>query len=296
MEKSRKRLIYEQRIHHVQDYISTHLDEELNLEKLAEIAAFSPFYFHRIFKAIAGETLHNFIQRIRLEKSCALLSSDFDKRIIDIALACGFATPASFSKAFKQRYSITPSEWRNGKELDPPVEATGDRDLKNLYDRREKMNIEIEILPPYRIAYMRRIGPYGADNALVLEKLIKWAGTRELLSGSSITLGIAHDNPELTPPEKCRYDSCIVIPADYKVENNINTNDLPGGKYAVYRINGITENAEKAWNDFFSTWLPDSGYQCDDRPHFEKYVGNIESEIEQTGTYTFEICIPVKPL
>lgn len=314
MKKSKKRLMYEQRIYRVQDYISNHLDGELKLENLAQLSAFSPFYFHRIFKSIAGETLYDFIQRLRLEKACAMLSRDNDMRIIDIALCCGFSTPSSFSKAFKQRYNISPSEWSNGnfrkksnsglqssnngtyesnmgKEPHHPAVYNRVNDLEDLYIRRKKMTVKIEELPEYHIAYMRQIGPYGPGNIQVMEKLKKWAATRELLTDSAIILGIAHDDPEVTPLEKCRYDACIVIPGDYRLENNINVNDLPGGKYAVYRVRHTAEDIGNAWNDLFTAWLPDSGYQIDDRPIFERYVSDIENK-----EITCEICVPVKPL
>ena len=112
MEKSRQRIIYEQRIFCVQDYITDNLDLELSTEKLARLAAFSPFHFHRIFKAIAGETLYDFIQRVRLEKSCIFLSLNHNMKITNIALDCGFSTPSAFSKAFKQYYGISPSDYR----------------------------------------------------------------------------------------------------------------------------------------------------------------------------------------
>ena len=103
-----------------------------------------------------------------------------------------------------------------GKEPDSPIAYKSGTDSNYLRDRRKKMNVKIEKLPEYRIAYMRQIGPYGPGNAQVMEKLKKWAMTRELLTESAIILGIAHDDPEITPSEKCRYDACIVIPDVYK--------------------------------------------------------------------------------
>lgn len=318
MKKSSKRIKYEQRIFRVQDYICTHLDEELALEKLARIAAFSPFHFHRIFKSIAGETLFDFIQRVRLEKASLLLLSDPDKQIIDIALSHGYSTPSSFAKAFKKYYGTSPSEFRNegfqkksnigkenskngthnsktGKESDSFLLYSDHTNLETLYDRRDQMNVKVEKLPEYRIAYMRNIGPYGPANAALMESLKKWAQARELLTKESVILGIAHDNPEMTPPEKCRYDCCIVIPDDYKLESTINENRLPGGKYALYGVKHTPEDIMRAWNDLFTVWLPDSGYQIDDRPVFERYSGtNRENQIIEPDK--IEICIPVKPL
>lgn len=317
MEKNKKRIIYEKRIYQVQDYISAHLDEELNLEKLAQISSFSLFHFHRIFKGITGETLYDFIQRIRLEKSCILLSSNPDLKIINIAMDCGFSTPSSFSKAFKNFYNISPSEYRkcntrnndnsgkykskNGiskskreEDICTPIEYISDEELETLFNRRKEMNVKIAKLPDYRIAYKRRIGPYGSDNIKVMQELKKWAITRDLFTESSIILSIAHDDPEVTSSENCRYDACIVLSDDYELENSINESKLPGGKYAVLRVDHTVEAIKKAWNDIFSVWLPDSGYQIDNRPVFERYMGiSKENKFEPL---ICEVCIPVKPL
>lgn len=313
MKKSAKRRMYEQRIYRVQDYICGRLDLDLSLEQLARVSAFSPFHFHRIFRSVAGETLYDFIRRKRLEKACAMLAADNDMRIIDIALSCGFSTPSSFSKAFKQHYNMSPSEWRGstgekssrgkeksnngtcesstGKELPLPVLY---KDLDELYNRRKSMNVTIETLPAYHVAYMRQIGPYGPGNYQLMDRLKKWAAARDLLTGSSVILGIAHDDPDVTPAEKCRYDCCIVIQADYNPGNSINVNDLPGGKYAVYKVRHTAEDIGKAWADLFTAWLPDSGFQVDDRPVFERYMPGERDR--ETGGVSCEICVPVRPL
>lgn len=313
MEKSPKQISYEERIYHIQDFIGSHLDQELNLEKLAQISAFSPFHFHRIFKSITGETLYDFIQRVRLEKSCAMLSSNPDLKMINIAMACGFSVPSSFSKAFKSHYGISPSEYRecnsrnrinkskngtyygkSGKEAPPSDAYISDKELGKLFTRRKRMNVKIEELPRYRIAYMRRIGPYGSNNKQLMQQFKKWAITRDLLNEYSIILGIAHDDPEVTQPEKCRYDTCIVIPDDYKLEKNINENNLPGGKYAILNTKHTPEAIGIAWNDLFQFWLPDSGWMIDGRPVFERYLG-ITKDIEFEPVIC-EICVPVRKL
>jgi AraC family transcriptional regulator len=60
---------YLARIHRVTDYIERHLEERLTLERLAAVANFSPFHFHRVFTACVGESLYRFIHRLRLEKA-----------------------------------------------------------------------------------------------------------------------------------------------------------------------------------------------------------------------------------
>ncbi|MEZ5147844.1 MAG: AraC family transcriptional regulator [Bacteroidales bacterium] len=58
---------YRERINTVLHYIQTHLDEELDLNKLAELSAISPFHFHRIMRAYLNESLMSYIIRVRLE-------------------------------------------------------------------------------------------------------------------------------------------------------------------------------------------------------------------------------------
>jgi AraC family transcriptional regulator len=93
---------YRSRLNRTIDYIHNHYDEDLNLTKLAEVACFSKFHFHRIFRAMVGETLNDFVQRIRLEKSVQKLTTDFNKSITEIALDGGFSSsqPSIMRKEF----------------------------------------------------------------------------------------------------------------------------------------------------------------------------------------------------
>lgn len=79
------------------------------------------------------------------------------------------------------------------------------------------MDIMIENMPAYRIAYIRRIGPYGKNNVETMEELKRWAKNNDLLNDESIIIGIVQDNPETTKPENCRYDTCVVVSNDYSV-------------------------------------------------------------------------------
>jgi AraC family transcriptional regulator len=103
---------YRSRLNRTIDYIHNHYDEDLNLTILAEVACFSKFHFHRIFRAMVGETLNDFVQRIRLEKSITKLTTELNKSITEIALDCGFSCSQNFAKIFKAHYGMTPSIFR----------------------------------------------------------------------------------------------------------------------------------------------------------------------------------------
>lgn len=150
------------------------------------------------------------------------------------------------------------------------------------------MNITVETLPKYRIAYVRQVGPYGPNNIQAMEKLKKWAVERKLLTETAILLGISQDNPETTLPENCRYDACIVISNDFHLEDDsIYEGELSGGKYVICKVKHTAEDIQKAWAEIFPA-LQNRGYQMDNRPIFERYiVGMLKNDY-------CEICVPVK--
>ena len=148
------------------------------------------------------------------------------------------------------------------------------------------MNIQIETLPNYRIAYVRQVGPYGPANIQAMETLKKWARENDLIESSTI-LGIPQDHPETTPPENCRYDACIVISWDYQIDHSICEGELSGGNYAVFKIRHTAEDIQRAWTEIFPV-LHNSGYQIDNKPIVERYRWDMVNK-----DYC-EICVPVK--
>ncbi len=154
--------------------------------------------------------------------------------------------------------------------------------------------VRIKNQPAVRVAYMRHRGPYGSEVGRLWERMRKWAAARDLLGPETVTLGISHDNPEVTPSDKCRYDACVPVSRDFVSEGEINVQIVPGGKYAVYEWEGGPEEVGQAWQDLFA-WLPDSGFQPDDRPCFERYPFGNELD-PRSGAFRCEICVPVKPL
>ncbi|MFT8322759.1 MAG: GyrI-like domain-containing protein [Bacillus sp. (in: firmicutes)] len=150
------------------------------------------------------------------------------------------------------------------------------------------MKLKVEILPNYRIAYMRRVGPYGPANMEVMEKLKKWANEKDLLKSATL-FAIPHDNPEITPPEKCRFDACIVLSKEDQMDDSISKSELTSGKYLIYEVKHTAEDIHKAYAEIFQS-LQSSGYQMDNKPIIERYT------YEMVNNHCCEICVPVKSL
>ena len=94
----------------VVDHIQRHLADPLDLGQLAAVACFSPFHFHRLFRAWTGETLQAFVHRLRLERAAQLLVFDQFQSISNIALECGFSSSNAFARAFKMAFGTSASE------------------------------------------------------------------------------------------------------------------------------------------------------------------------------------------
>jgi len=317
---SRYRLEYQNRVNRVIDYIQSHRAEDLSLETLAQVAAFSPYHFHRIFKAVTGENLKEFVQRVRLEWAGSALAYRPQVEVLEIALDAGFQSASAFARAFKEHFGVTATEWRNGgaeawSKARQADRKDGQADRKGGEEggggarhpalrgddgspttTEDNVNVTVKNVPSYRLAYMRNVGAYGPHGGVgqLWMKLKRWAEPRDLWSGDRICFGIAHDDPRVTAPDKCRYDAGIVIPADLKADAQVNVVELPAGKYALAAFEGTAADIGGCWERMFSSWFPDSGYQPDDGAFVEIYRGDAFDE--KTGVVRCDLAVPVKPL
>ena len=105
-----------ERFNRVFDYIDQHLGDDLSVDRLSEIANFSKFHFHRQFSEYAGINVFRYIQLMRLKRASYRLVFNDGARIIDIALEACFENPESFSRAFKNTFDQTPSQFRKSPE------------------------------------------------------------------------------------------------------------------------------------------------------------------------------------
>ena len=101
------------RINKVTDYIHNNIDQPLPLQKMAGIACFSPFHFHRVFTILTGETPTDYIKRTRIEKAAQLLKRNKELSATEIARLCGFSSLSLLSRNFRQYFNMTIREFRS---------------------------------------------------------------------------------------------------------------------------------------------------------------------------------------
>lgn len=283
--KSSTREEYLKRVNIVVDYINNHLDEELDLQKLAEMSNLSTYHFHRIMKAFLGETLGAYIIRVRLETAVRLLRYT-DLPVEQIAYSVGYEMPSSLSKSFKQFYDITPQEYRNNKNfvIMKPVQLNPDLKLKS------PKVIELETK---KAIYIRLNGAYSElDFCGTWGRLWAYVKEQKLFSAGIEHISIYHDDPKVTTSEKLRTDVCLVLPKPAEPKGEIGVKEIAGGKYAVFLYQGPYTNLRIVYDTIFAQWLPGSGYELRNAPLFEKYV-NDPSRTEEAKLKT-EIYIPLQ--
>lgn len=271
---------YVDRINRAIDHVTRNLAEPLRLEDVAQVACFSPFHFHRIFRALVGETLHAFVKRLRLEHALTLMSRRDGSSLTDIALACGFSSSSDFSRSFRAHFGVPPSvldvERFRRMRRDQMIDALVPDDRARLErlppgENPDGFTVRIRDVPPRRVAYVRVFRPYAGGVTEATARLMAWARERGLAGGQ--WLGYQWEDPEIVPLELCRYDVGLEIPATVAVDGDVSVTDFPAMKLAEIEMAGPIELEMRALDWLYTTWLPRSGYVPDHQPGFEAWNG-----------------------
>ncbi|WP_108648955.1 AraC family transcriptional regulator [Dongshaea marina] len=290
---------YHSRIQVAMNFISHHImDEDLTLEVISEKCAISKYHFHRIFKAIEGETVAEFTRRTRLNLTASKLLTNPQLEITEVAYEFGFSNPQNFSRSFKKQFSLSPSDFRKhhaGKVqdqwlLNSQLEVNKLEEYKSLI-----INSELTTLPDYSIAYIRKRGSYGIENAIgAFEELYSKIRPLEYL-GDRHTFGVYWDVSNITEGNKCRMDAGVLLTHEEARNCPLSVQVLKGGKYLVchYEFNNIdyfVKATDDAWIELFKR-----GYECAHKPSFIRYdyIGNADRD-RQSRFWIFDICIPIK--
>jgi len=303
---------YRRRINAVIDHIDQHLGEDLAMEDLARLAHFSLWHFHRVFAAVTGETVQAWIRRTRVQAAADRLLFDPDVPVTTVAYELGFSSPSVLNRAFRERFGCTPTQWRRTGRHAFRTEGQAPRTQLQVWEAAmgdhggddptppaqgsATMNpITVQDLPAYRIAYMRHLGPYDDGPISVLwEEFSRWAGPRGLFGPGKLSFGVSHDNPEITPPARCRYDAGVEVPHGFVADGAANVATLPAGKYAVLKVRCVPDELGRHFGEVFG-WLGPHGWQPGHGPTYQRYGDDCQLD-PVTGAMTCEICVPVRPL
>ncbi|MFY9074890.1 AraC family transcriptional regulator [Malaciobacter mytili] len=262
-------------------YIYKNIDTNISLEELAKLNSVSKYHFHRIFKEETKQNLFDFITSIRLQKAANLLITNQYSTISEIANMCGYSSHSSFIKAFKQKFSYTPTAWRKSGHKEYSKNLIGE------HRRFDKIDIKIEVSKERFCAYIRHKG-YDKSISKTWQKLKALAYEYNLKEYKEIALH--HDNPTITPLSECNYVAAIEVPKDFK--SNISTLEIPKTLCAVFKLKGVYGDVLAFLRYVYHYWLPSSGYEATTLPSYVIYHKN--HFLNEDNQFDLTFYLPVK--
>ncbi|WP_053157015.1 GyrI-like domain-containing protein [Pseudomonas sp. Pf153] len=280
---------YTRRFDAVLAYIEAHLEEDLSVRKLSQVANFSVYHFHRQFTAFVGVPVSRYVQLMRLRRAAHCLASRTDPSILDAALGAGFESPESFSRAFRRALGMTPSAFRK----EPNWQVWNAAFTIPHFSRTITMQVRIVDFAEVRLAALEHCGPSSLVNESV-RRFIAW----RIQSGqspvaSSRSFGIPYGNPDTTPSEAFRFAICGEI-QEAVASNKFGVRELviPGGRCAVVRHTGSPDHIGETIYPVYRDWLPASGEELRDHPLFFHYL-SVYPETPQEQWQT-DVYVPLR--
>jgi AraC family transcriptional regulator len=271
------------RIYRVRDYIHTHLDEPLDLDRLADIACLSRFHWHRVYRGLMHETAVQTVRRLRLQRAAFDLASttlDLDA----IAARAAYATPTAFSKAFAASYGQPPATFRKAGQHSAILLAVQQEDAM-------AFPVELRALPARPALGLVHEGPY-MEIGRSFDRLMRAVSAAGLMPNVRGSFGRYIDDPDLVPAEKLRSHACVFLDTPGLMVAGLEPFDAGGGDYAVLRFKGPYAGLGAAYDWLCGTWLEQSCREMTDGPILEVYL-NTPMDTAPQELLT-EICLPLK--
>jgi AraC family transcriptional regulator len=266
---------YHARMQRVLDHIDRHLDEDLSVEALSAVAAFSKHHFHRQFTALFGLTVHRYVQLVRLKRASCRLAFHAQSPVLQIALDSGYEGPEAFARAFKKTLGQTPSAFRAQPDWIPWRAACGPIDnarSRPMIPQPADDQVWIVETPDIAVAVMEHRGDPALTGDTV-RRFIAWRQRAGLPPRSSATFNILQADPETAPPEAYRLDLCVAtdrVPGGE--DDGVRPGLIPGGRCATLRLTGAVDDLRPTVSFLYADWLPRSGEELRDFPVYVQRV------------------------
>ncbi len=259
---------YRQRLDRVRAHLDAHLADPLDLETLARVACLSSCHFHRVFRGLTGEGVGEHLRRLRLERG-ALLLRHSPREVTEVALAVGYESPAAFSRAFERHFGVAPSAWRERGQAASPTAAPAAAAVFQPTAIKPERFVRRATVP---VSFVRRLGPYAESAPAAWADLMRTLSWRVWLRFPLEMIGVCHDDPEITAPEKLRYDACLHFRLPATPRDGVSERVLPGGLHAVFLHRGPHADLPASYARIYGAWLPESGERLGEEPAFEVYL------------------------
>lgn len=267
-------------------YIEEHLTDEIDYERIGQIACCSTYHYQRMFNYMAGVTLAEYIRRRKMSLAAVDLQTKSEK-IIDIAEKYGYSSPTAFNRAFQSIHGLAPSAVKHegvSVKSYPPIVFT--IAVKGV----EEMNYRIETKEAFRIiGISAKLHREIEQNFMVVPQMWQEAavnGTIQRLASMMDAspmglLGVSACDDE----EQWKY---FISVSSTKNSGEFEEYMVPAATWAIFPGSGTNHSIQELEQRIITEWLPTSGYEYADAPDIEVYL-NPDPENAQ-----YEVWIPVR--
>lgn len=281
------------KVHEGMDYITAHLEQDVNLEQVAQACQMSKFHFHRVFRMVTGETVAQFSRRSRLQAAVRRLLTGKDS-ITEVAHKFGFSSAPNFNRAVKKEYGVAPGQMKERSLESFAYPAAPKR--RHTPEQVILSQPKFEELPDQNVAYTRVYGVYKPipvilkDCVQAYRQLMKWAERAKTSKRPVITA--TWDMPGLAPEEQCRADACIPIENKPVVmpEEGVTLGTLPGGFYLTTECQCWSFDFDSVYMAIMD-WMDANDVQMGNGPGYELYECSFPKVL--TGTFRYLVSVPV---
>ena len=272
-------------------FIETNLYESLTVESVANAVSYSYYHFHRYFQAVIGETIGSYIRSRRLTQAAYDLIYS-NKKVLDIAISLYFESAESFTRAFRKRYGITPTEYRkNG--IDALIGSHQAMQINKMTEcNYANLSPEIVTFQPKSVVGFRFDMSIEKNNSIEMwEKLNAQLAKQNYISMNKNRYSIYETggtclSNTFNKNSKATVFIGIETSCGSNVPKGMKLKEISGGRYAKFIHKGTVKNLLSTYYYIWGVWLPKSSFQLDDRDDLECYTEqflgaeNEESQIE----------------
>jgi AraC family transcriptional regulator len=261
---------YAIRLERVFTWLVDHLDETLDLRRLADVASMSPYHFHRIYHAMQGETAAETVRRLRLHRAAVELITG-ELPVPRVARRAGYGSQEAFTRAFKTAYGVPPARYRASFVPIPTA-----RSMEGAMETTMNYQATIRETPVIRVAALAHRGDYQTIPTTFV-RLVAMAGTLGALGPEPRSFGIYYDDPSATRVEALRSEACITVPDDWAPSGDLRRREIRGGRYAVTLHVGPYAELGRTYTWLYGTWLAERGEEAADAPCVEEYLNDART-------------------
>lgn len=265
------------------DYIEQNLTEVLDVERIAKKAAFSPFYYQRIFGALCGKTVGEYIRGRRMTLAAQDLVGSASK-VIDVAIRYGYDSPDSFARAFQRFHGITPSQAR---EPGAPLRSLTPLHIKITLEGENMLDYRIVEKAPFTIVGFKRRFSSETSYQEIPKFWNDWMSNNNGIKGM---FGVCLD---MDGTDFDYWIADLYAPWE-NIPKGCETYQIPGGIWAEFLCKGpLPESLQNVNTKIWSEWLPSlKGYSLAGNYSIEFYMPPAEDPADTTSY----ICVPLKKL